>query len=167
MPNDSTPPGRNETPLERADRNLAELLQELRVALPGVQVLFAFLLTTPFQQRFGEVTGFQKHVYFVTLILTAFASGLLIAPSAYHRVEFRAGDKEHIVSVANRCALAGFAFLALAMAGAVLLVTDFLFESAHAYITAGLMLGFFLSLWYVAPLRRRMKLERERGARES
>ena len=89
--------GREETAHERADRNLQELLGELRVALPGVQVLFAFLLAVPFQQRFGDASQFQRNVYFGTLICTAIASTLLIAPSAYHRVEFRSQDKEHIV----------------------------------------------------------------------
>jgi hypothetical protein len=159
------PDGRDETPLERADRNLQELLQELRVALPGVQVLFAFLLTVPFNQRFGEVTSFQRNVYFTTLMCTAIASGLLIAPSAYHRILFRQAEKEHIVLVANRLALAGFAFLALAMTGATLFVTDFIFGTTQAYVTAGLVFGFLVTLWYLAPLRRRVMRDRERSAR--
>src|SRR2546425_9552984 len=90
-------PGRQESEHERLDRNLTELLTELRVALPGVQVLFAFLLTVPFQQRFRTASSFDKNVYFVTLCSTAVASILFIAPSAYHRVEFRLQDKAHIV----------------------------------------------------------------------
>ena len=81
--------GRDETRDERLDRNLGELLQELRVALPGVQVLFAFLLAVPFQQNFTEITPFEKRVYFVTLICTAISAALLISPSAYHRMTFR------------------------------------------------------------------------------
>jgi len=157
-------PGRKETPLERADRNLEELLQELRVALPGVQVLFAFLLTVPFNQRFEQVTNFQRDVYFGTLICTAITSGLLIAPSAYHRILFRTDDKEHIVVVANRLAIAGFAFLVLAMTGAVLFVTDFLFGKAQAFVFAGLVMAFLVTLWYLAPLRRRVSRDRERAA---
>src|SRR3954470_14595869 len=105
-------PGREETPHERVDRNLTELLGELRVALPGVQVLFAFLLAVPFNQGFQKATEFQKDVYLVTLLLTALATALLIAPSAYHRLEFRQGDKKHIVFMANRFAIIGFGFLA-------------------------------------------------------
>src|SRR3954453_5255274 len=99
-------PGREETEHDRVDRNLNELLGELRVALPGVQVLFAFLLTVPFQQRFQQATSFDKNVYFVTLCSTAVASILLIAPSAYHRMEFRLQDKAHIRQVANWFAIA-------------------------------------------------------------
>src|SRR3954453_8324281 len=95
-------PGREETPHERVDRNLTELLGELRVALPGVQVLFGFLLVVPFNQRFTGVTDFQEKVYFATLLCPAAASALLIAPSAHHRIAFRHQDKEHIVLVANK-----------------------------------------------------------------
>jgi hypothetical protein len=152
---DSAAEGRNETEKERLDRNLGELLQELRVVLPGVQVLFAFLLTVPFQQRFQTATTFQKDIYLVTLLLTALASALLMAPSAYHRLEFRQDDKRHIVFIANRLSIAGFAVLAAAMTSAVLLVTDFVFGSTTALICtigAGVVL---YGLWYVAPLARR------------
>jgi hypothetical protein len=154
--------GRNETDLERLDRNLTELLGELRVALPGVQVLFAFLLAVPFNQGFSKATSFQKDVYLVTLLLTAAATALLIAPSAYHRLEFRQGDKHHIVFVANRFAICGFGFLAAAMSSAVLLVTDYLFGSATAATStigaAVVLYGF----WYGAPLLRRRQRSRER-----
>ena len=147
--------GRDETELERLDRNLNELLGELRVALPGVQVLFAFLLAVPFNTGFARATDFQEHVYLVTLLLTAGATALLIAPSAYHRIQFRQGDKAHIVNVANRFAIAGFAFLAAAMSSAVLLVTDYLFSSTTAVIcTAGVAVALY-GLWYGAPLLRR------------
>src|SRR3954454_16675265 len=124
--------GRNETEKERLDRNLNELLQELRVVLPGVQVLFAFLLTVPFQQGFQKATTFQTDVYGVTLLLTALASALLMAPSAYHRLEFRQDDKKHIVFMSNKFSIVGFAVLAAAMTSAVLLVTAFLYSSTHA-----------------------------------
>ena len=158
---DESNEGRNETDKERLDRNLGELLQELRVALPGVQVLFAFLLTVPFQQNFQKATSFEKDVYLVTMLLTALATALLIAPSAYHRLEFRQGDKHHIVFRANQFAIAGFAVLAAAMTAAVLLVTHFLFSATTAIIcsvAAGVVL---YSLWYVAPLVRRHQRARE------
>jgi hypothetical protein len=155
-PND----GRNETELERLDRNLTELLGELRVALPGVQVLFAFLLAVPFQQGFQKATEFQKDAYLVTLLLTAAATALLIAPSAYHRLEFRQGDKKHIVFVSNRFAIVGFGFLAAAMTSAVLLVTEYLFGSTTAIIcTVGAAIVLY-GFWYVAPVTRRRHLER-------
>jgi hypothetical protein len=153
--------GRNETDLERLDRNLGELLQELRVALPGVQVLFAFLLTVPFQKNFEKATGFEKDVYLVTLLLTALTTALLIAPSAYHRLEFRQGDKEHIVAVANALAIAGFGVLAAAMSSAVLLVTHFLFSPTTAIIcTVGAAIVLY-ALWFVAPFTRRRRRARE------
>src|SRR3954465_11371402 len=152
--------GRNETERERLDRNLNELLGELRVALPGVQVLFAFLLTVPFQQGFSKATGFQKDVYLATLLLTALASALLIAPSAYHRLEFRQDDKKHIVFVANRFAIAGFAVLAAAMTSAVLLVTDFLYSDTTSVVaTVGVGVALY-GFWYAAPLGRRLKSSR-------
>ena len=158
---DDAKEGRHETEKERLDRNLSELLQELRVALPGVQVLFAFLLTVPFQQGFSKATEFQKDVYLVTLLLTAAASALLIAPSAYHRLEFRQNDKKHIVLVANRFAIAGFAVLAAAMTSAVLLVTDYLYSDTTSIIsTVGVGL-FLYTLWYALPLARRSQRAKE------
>jgi hypothetical protein len=155
---DASDRGRHETEKERLDRNLSELLQELRVALPGVQVLFAFLLTVPFQQNFSKATSFQQDVYLVTLLLTTLASALLIAPSAYHRLEFRQDDKKHIVFMANKFSVAGFAVLAAAMTSAVLLVTDYLFSSTTS-IMATVGTGLILyGLWYVAPLARRARL---------
>src|ERR1700712_3191321 len=108
------PSGREETEEERLDRNLGELLQELRVALPGGQVLFAFLLAVPFQQNFTKTSEFDKKIYFVTLLLTALSAALLIAPSAYHRITFRYQQKHRLVFVANRLAIVGLATLALA-----------------------------------------------------
>ena len=152
--------GRNETEKERLDRNLNELLGELRVALPGVQVLFAFLLAVPFNQGFQKATTFQKDVFLVTLLLTAIATALLIAPSAYHRIEFRRDDKKHVVFIANRFAIIGFGFLAAAMSSAILLVTDYLFGATTAAIcTAGAAIVLY-GFWYGAPLARRTKLGR-------
>jgi Family of unknown function (DUF6328) len=150
--------GRDETEQERLDRNLGELLQELRVALPGVQVLFAFLLAVPFQQGFEEVTEFQKIVYFATLMLTAISATMLISPSAYHRITFRYQQKRRLVYYSNRFAIIGLALLALAMTGAILLVTDFLFSLAAAIVAAGVALCVFGFFWFALPLRRRLKL---------
>src|SRR5438874_4905256 len=121
-----------ESPKQRSNRELIELLGELRVALPGVQVLFAFLLTVPFAQGFPSLSGFERGLYFAVLLLTAIASAFLIAPTAYHRIQFRRGRKPQILWFANRAALIGLAFLALAMSGAILLITHFLFGAAAA-----------------------------------
>ena len=148
---------RDETEKERLDRNMTELVGELRVALPGVQVLFAFLLTVPFNQRFSQVTSFDETIYLVTLLSTAVATALLLAPSALHRIEFRQDDKEHIVNVANRYAIAGFAALMVAVTGAVLLVTHFLYSDTTAYIATAAV-GTLLALcWYVMPIVRRVR----------
>jgi hypothetical protein len=148
-------PDRDETADERADRNMGELLQELRVALPGVQVLFAFLLAVPFQQRFQQVTSFQTKTYFVVLLLSAAATAFLIAPSAYHRLNFAQGDKPHIVEVANRLSVIGLVLLALAMTGAVLLITDVLFGTATVAVATAAVAVMFLALWFAVPLLRR------------
>jgi hypothetical protein len=148
------PSGREETEGERLDRNLAELLQELRVALPGVQVLFAFLLTVPFQNGFKDITQFQEKVYFICLLLTAISAMLLIAPTAYHRLTFRQQQKKQLVFIANRLSIAGLACLALAMTLAVLLVTDLLFSALFAAVVAGIAAGLFVLLWFVMPLLR-------------
>jgi hypothetical protein len=150
--------GRDETEKERLDRNMTELVGELRVALPGVQVLFAFLLTVPFNQRFGEVTDFQKTVYLVTLLSTAVSTALLLAPSALHRIEFRQDDKRHIVWMANRYAIAGFAVLLVAISGAVLLVTDFLYSRTTSTVATAAIAALLLALWYGYPLLRRARL---------
>src|SRR3954466_7778999 len=146
--------GRHETEQERVDRNLQEMLGELRVALPGVQVLFAFLLVVPFNQRFGQVTSFQKGIYFATLILTTTSAMCLIAPSVHHRIEFRRQDKEQIVTTGNRIVIVGLSLLAVAMTGAVVFITDVLYGAATtAAVACGVALGFAL-LWWAIPLRR-------------
>jgi hypothetical protein len=143
---------RHETSAQRLDRNLNELLGELRIALPGVQVLFAFLLTVPFTQRFATLSGFEEGLYFAVLLFTAISSALLIAPTAYHRLQFRRGRKHELVLFANRAALAGLGFLALAMTGAILLITHVLFGPAAAVPTAVAAGTVFAGLWYVVPL---------------
>ncbi|HEX3042682.1 MAG TPA: DUF6328 family protein [Solirubrobacterales bacterium] len=150
--------GRDETEEERLDRNLSELLQELRVALPGVQVLFAFLLAVPFQQGFEKITSFQRDVYFGTLICTAIAAVMLISPSAYHRVTFRYQQKRRLVFYANRFSIVGLIFLALAMTGAIMLITDVLFGSTATVVVSGLAALSFAFFWFVLPLQRRLRL---------
>ena len=153
--------GREETEEERLDRNLSELLQELRVALPGVQVLFAFLLAVPFQQRFASIDNFQRDIYFATLICTAVSAVLLMAPTAYHRVTFRYQQKRKLIFYANRFAIGGLAFLALAMTGAVILITHVLFGTAMTIVTAVLAVSMFAVLWYALPLRARFRYQAE------
>jgi hypothetical protein len=150
-------PDRDETSKERLDRNLTELVGELRVALPGVQVLFAFLLAVPFNQRFGQVTDFQKTVYLVTLLSTGVATALLLAPSALHRIQFRQDDKTHIVASANRYAIAGFGSLMIAITGAVLLVTDFVYSDVTSGIATIAVGALLVTCWYVLPLMRRAR----------
>jgi Family of unknown function (DUF6328) len=152
------PSGRDESEDARLDRNLGELLQELRVALPGVQVLFAFLLAVPFQQNFTKITPFEKRVYFGTLLCTAISAALLIAPSAYHRITFRLQQKRELVFLANRFTIVGLSFLALAMTGAIVLITDVLFGGVATVVTGVSAAAMFVALWYVLPLRRRLSL---------
>jgi hypothetical protein len=147
--------GRDETRDERADRNLQELLTELRVALPGVQILFGFLLVVPFSQRFGQVSDFEEAVYLAVLLLTTLATALLIAPTAIHRVLFGMHMKETVVADSNRLTIAGLVALALAMTGAVLLITHFLFGSAAAVVTSVAAGAAFLLLWAALPASRR------------
>src|ERR671915_2071995 len=122
----------DESQEERINRELIEFLNELRVALPGVQVLFAFLLAVPFTQRFQRLSDGQEYAFFLSLLCTTLGSILLIAPSSYHRLRFREHDKEHMLLTSNRLAIAGTFFLALAMTSAVYLVTDLVF---HATLT--------------------------------
>jgi hypothetical protein len=150
--------GRNETPLERCDRNLVELLQEVRVVQTGVQVLFAFLLTAPLAARFPELTSFQRYDYFVTLLATGAGAVLLIAPTAYHRILFRLGDKEHLVQVANRFTLAGLACVAVSMVGALALVTDLMFDGATVIVTVAVAALGCAACWALLPLARRRTL---------
>ena len=152
------PSGRDETEAERLDRNLAELLQELRVALPGVQVLFAFLLAVPFQKRFDEITSFQESIYFVILLATAISAALLIAPTAYHRLTFRLQRKKELVRLSNRLAIIGLGFLALAMTGAIVLITNFLYGTVLTVVAGVLAAAMFIGLWYVLPVWERSRL---------
>jgi hypothetical protein len=144
-----------ETKKERLDRELLELLNEVRVALPGVQVLFAFLLAVPFQQRFVEVTSFERDVYFIALALSLIATALLIAPTSLHRLNFRARDKEAIVLISNRLVIAGTVVLALAMTAVMVLIADVIFGTTMTIVT-GVTSGLvFALLWLALPLSRR------------
>ncbi|HYZ91189.1 MAG TPA: DUF6328 family protein [Actinomycetota bacterium] len=146
-----------ETKPERLDRELGELLQELRVVLPGVQVLFAFLLTVPFSNRFAGLSSVEKALFLAALISAAVASALLISPSAFHRILFRERDKEWLLLVTNRLAIAGTVFLAVAMTCALFLIAEFLYGSAVGGAAAGAVGGLFLILWYAVPLARRAR----------
>lgn len=137
---------------ERISRELIELLNELRVALPGVQVLFAFLLAVPFAQGFTKVTEFQRALFFVVMALTAVSLALLIAPSSWHRLRFRQRDKERILRASNRMSIAGLGFLALAMTGAVMLIADFIYSPTLTIISGVAASLLFAVLWYVLPL---------------
>ena len=140
---------------QRVNRELIELLNELRVALPGVQVLFAFLLAVPFAQGFAQTNDFQRDLFFGTLVATAISSALLIAPSAYHRIAFRSRDKERMLLTSNALTLAGLFFLALAIVAAMTLIADFLYGPAVPVVAAVLGVGLFAVLWFALPLARR------------
>jgi Family of unknown function (DUF6328) len=138
--------------MERVSRELIELLNELRVALPGVQVLFAFLLAVPFAQGFTNTTDFQRALFFVVTALTATSAALLIAPSAWHRVRFRQRDKERILRASNKMTIGGLGFLALAMVGAVMLIADFVYSPTLTIVSGIVASVVFGTLWYVLPL---------------
>jgi hypothetical protein len=144
-----------ETRQERINRELMELLNELRVALPGVQFLFAFLLIVPFQETVDEITGFQRDVYFVALVAAAVATALLIAPAAQHRVLFRQRDKETLLRRSHRSAFVGLMVLALAICSALLLVIDVLFSRTLAWTTTGVVAGLLLWWWVLVPFWQR------------
>jgi predicted membrane channel-forming protein YqfA (hemolysin III family) len=136
------------------NRELIELLNELRVALPGVQVLFAFLLAVPFANGWQRVTNFQRDVFFVAFLCTATATILLIAPSTYHRLRWREHDKEHMLVTANRLTIAGSVFLAAAMVSVVLLITDLLFSLGWALLATVVVAAAFAWFWYGLALTR-------------
>jgi len=138
----------------KRDRQMIELLNELRVALPGVQILFAFLLTVPFSVRFEKLTVFQRDVYFVTLMATLVSTACLIAPSAAHRVRFHKGERPWIVESAHRMMLGGLVALVVALTGSVLLITDVMFDGARVWVYSGLVACLLVGLWFVRPLIR-------------
>ena len=135
---------------------MIELLNELRVALPGVQILFAFLLTVPFTQRFTNLTPLQRDVFFVTLLSTTLATACLIAPSAAHRIRFHQSDRTWLIEAANTLLLAGIALLAVAIGSAFLLINDMLFEGARVWVYSAVVWTVILALWFALPLSRNL-----------
>lgn len=141
----------------RRDRQMIELLNELRVALPGVQILFAFLLTVPFTQRFRDLTSFEVDVFYITLLATMLSTACLIAPSAAHRLRFHQRDRAWLVESGNALLIAGLAFLAVAIGAAFLLITHLLFDGARVWIYTALMWATIVGLWFGRPLIRRLR----------
>jgi uncharacterized protein DUF6328 len=150
--------GRHETELERTDRNLVELLQEARVVQTGVQILFGFLLTIAFQPKFEKLSSFQKADYLGTLVAAATTLIMITAPSSWHRILFRQGDKEHLVKIANRFMVLGLASLGLTMVGVVMLLSDIAFPTWLTVLVTGAAVLACSVLWYVMPLARRRSL---------
>jgi hypothetical protein len=146
---------RNESSDERDDRNLAELLQELRVAGLGVQVLFGFLLALPFSARFAQLGHAQRDLYVTDLVLAAVATALLVGPVAYHRLVFRRHQKEHLVRIANAMAICGLVTVALAVSGAVLLIVSYVMPGAPTAVIGICVPLLFASLWFGLPAARR------------
>jgi len=147
---------KEETKDERLDRELEELLQELRIALPGVQILFAFLLVVPFNNRFAETDDLQRDVWFAALLLALGAVACFIAPTAYHRIRFREYDKERLVLTANRLAVVGLAFLATALSASAFFVTGFVFSDRIAAVVTAIAAGTIGGLWFALPLLRKV-----------
>jgi Family of unknown function (DUF6328) len=155
MGSPATPDPRDESEPERDDRNLAELLQELRVAGLGVQVLFGFLLSLPFTNRFARLSHGQRELYLGSLMLAAVSTALLVGPAAYHRVVFRRRQKERLVRAASVMALLGLAAVGLAISATVLLVTSFVIGGLAATLISAFTLCVFGGLWFAFPLARR------------
>jgi glucose dehydrogenase len=151
------PDPRNETQEQRDDRNLAELLQELRVAGLGVQVLFGFLLSLPFTNRFDKLDGAQRQLYLACLVLAAVATALLLGPVAYHRLVFRQRQKERLVRAANLMAIGGLVTVGLAVSAAVLLVTGYVDRGLPSVLITVGIVCLFAGLWFALPLTRRAR----------
>jgi hypothetical protein len=141
----------------KRDRQMIELLNELRVALPGVQILFAFLLTVPFTQRFPRLTTFQRDTFYVTLIAATISAACLIAPSAAHRLRFHQSEREWLIESANALMIAGLVFLAIAIGAAFLLITDVLFDGARVWIYSVLVWLVILGMWFGRPIVRQAR----------
>jgi uncharacterized protein DUF6328 len=154
---DAEGPESGEDEKARIDRELIELLNELRVALPGVQIIFAFMLIVPFSQGFTTLTTFERWVYFAAFMTAALGTVLLIAPSAYHRLRFRQGDKEQMLYTSNRLLLCGMGFVAASMALAVGLISEYVFGTTVALVAGVLIAGWLGWFWYGLPLSRRMQ----------
>jgi hypothetical protein len=146
---------RRETPKERLERNFTDLLQELRVAQTGVQILFAFLLTLPFSAGFPRTTEFQRDTYVVALLSAAAATAMIIAPVAFHRATFRQGRKYELVQFGHAMATGGLFFLLTAIVSAVLLITDFILSRTMSLVLSGIAALFFITFWAALPWSRR------------
>jgi hypothetical protein len=157
-------PERDESELERLDRNTVELLNELRVASTGIQVLFAFLLVVPFNAGFSKLTSFDRYCYFVTLLCLAVAATLLIAPSMHHRLLFRQKEKDYLVTVGTRLAIVAGIFLTAGMTGILVLISNFVFGGVTAAVVGVLTAIVVSVLWFGMPLVRRRRVRpRTRG----
>lgn len=150
-------PSRDPRPKEELDRELTELLNEARLGLPGVTVLFAFLLTLPFAARFERLSGAQQAAYYVAFFSAAIAMVCLVTPSAFHRVRWRQGDKEAILRASNRLALVGFSFLGVALVASVLLVSELVLPEVLAVIATAVVGVLVLTLWFGLPVSRRLR----------
>jgi uncharacterized protein DUF6328 len=150
---------RDETAMERLDRNTVELLNELRVAAVGIQVLFAFLLIVPFNTGFKKVTTFDRWDYFVTLIFIAIAAALLIAPSIHHRILFRRRQKAYLVRLGTQLTIAAAGFLTVGLTGIMVLISHVIFGTVAAIIVGVCAAVIVSVLWFGLPLARRRKLE--------
>jgi hypothetical protein len=147
----------DESEKERLDRELIELLNELRIALPGVQVLFAFLLILPFSNGFSKVSEGEKIVYFAAVLCTMLSTAMFIAPTTYHRIRFRDGDKKRLIDISNRLAIAGTVLLAAAMSCAIYLISEFVFNVWVGVAATAFTALTFASFWYALPLRRELR----------
>src|SRR5258707_6140442 len=154
MQQETPPDPRNESLAERDDRNLAELLQELRVAGLGVQVLFGFLLSLPFTVKFSRLSQGQRELYLASLVLAAASTALLLGPVAYHRLVFRQHQKERLVRAASTMAVLGLAAVGLAVSSAVLLVTSYVTTALPAALITIFIVCLFGGLWFAFPLAR-------------
>jgi hypothetical protein len=156
----------DEDPKERVDRELIELLNEIRVVLPGVQTLFAFLLILPFQQPFAEVSELERAIYVVALLGALASSVLLIAPSTHHRIRFREGDKRWLLEAGNRFLIGGTVCLGIAVAASAFLVVEYLYGSLIGNLLAAAAGAFLVWFWFGLPLTRKA-LGRRSGPPES
>jgi steroid 5-alpha reductase family enzyme len=143
---------------EELDQEWGELVEEHRLAMPGTQVLFAFLLVLPFQQRFQELSSHQTYVYYAALLCAAVAIVLLITPTAAHRLLWRHGDKDALLRVSTITGIAATAFLAAGMTASVYLITDFLFGEPATAVVTSVLAGLFVAFWYGLPLVRRLRV---------
>jgi cobalamin synthase len=150
------PDARNEEERKR-DRQMLELLNELRIALPGVQILFAFLLTVPFTQRFPDLTGFQRNVFYLTLFAATLSAACLIAPSAAHRLRFHKSERAWLIESANLLMIAGLGCLAVAIGAAFLMITDVIYDGARVWVYSAVVWATIVALWFARPLIRHFR----------